>query len=114
MRCIPNLKRLTNKDSIFWFDLCGWRLTDDQALKMVYIRQKSRADANHESTPRIKHEIDTHKLPTPSRTVFTQEQNELFVQQVFQESQGLEGEVLYYHILGLNEYATENNLKSLS
>ena len=24
LRCIPNIHRLTEEDSIFWFDLCGW------------------------------------------------------------------------------------------
>ena len=24
LRCIPNLHRITEEDSIFWFDLCGW------------------------------------------------------------------------------------------
>ena len=24
LRCIPNIQRLTEEDSIFWFDLCGW------------------------------------------------------------------------------------------
>ena len=28
--CIPNLQGLTEEDSIFWFDLCGWQLTKDQ------------------------------------------------------------------------------------
>ena len=23
-RCILNLQRITEEDSIFWFDLCGW------------------------------------------------------------------------------------------
>ena len=27
LMCIPNIKRLTKEDSIFWFDLCGWLLT---------------------------------------------------------------------------------------
>ena len=39
-----------------------------------------------------------------------QEQNELFIQQVAQYSQGLEGEVLHYHVLGLNESSTEDYL----
>ena len=30
LRCIPNLQRLTEEDSIFWFYMCGWKLTEDQ------------------------------------------------------------------------------------
>ena len=69
---------------------------------MVFTRLKSRADANPESPPIIKHEINITEVPTPSQTVFSTEQNELFFQHVVQDSYGLEGEVLYYHILGLN------------
>ena len=28
-------------------------------------------------------------------------------------SQGLEGEYLYYHVLGLNEYSTEDDMKKI-
>ena len=28
--CIPNIQRLTDEDSIFWFDMCGWRFIEDQ------------------------------------------------------------------------------------
>ena len=47
--------------------------------------------------------MNIREVRTPSRRVFTQEQNELFVQQVFQYSQDLEGEVLHYRVLCLNE-----------
>ena len=30
LRCISNLKRLTEEDSIFWFDMCGCRFTEKQ------------------------------------------------------------------------------------
>ena len=33
LRCITDLQRLTEEDSIFWFDLCGWKLTDDHDNK---------------------------------------------------------------------------------
>ena len=49
---------------------------------------------------------------TPSTTVFTQEHNELFVQQVVQDSQGLEGEVLNYHVITLKDFSTEDDLKN--
>ena len=74
-RCIPNIKRLTEKDLLFWFDLCGWRLTEDHSLKMVYTRQKARAGANPEYSPRIQHEINIREVQTPSKTVFTPEKN---------------------------------------
>ena len=51
------------------------------------------------------------EVRTPGRTVFTQEQNELFVQRVVQYSQDLGGEVLHHHILCLNESSTEDDLK---
>ena len=111
LRCITNLKILTEKDSIFWFGLRGWQLTEDQALKMVYTRRKARADANPKFTPIIQYDINIREVPTPSRTVFTPGQNESFVQKVVQNAQGLEGEVLYYHILGLNESETYDDLE---
>ena len=79
-----NIQRLTKEDLILWFDMCGWRLTEDHALEMVFTRQKERADANTESPPITHQEINMREVRTPSLTVFTQEQNELFVQQVFQ------------------------------
>ena len=78
---------------------------------MVYTRQKARAEANPESPPRTQHKINIREVQTPNQTVSTPEQNELFIQQVVQDAQGLEGEVSYYHILGLNESATDDDLK---
>ena len=69
-------------------------------------------DANPESPPITQYEINIREVQTPSRTVFTQEHNESFVQNVVQDNQGLEGGVLYYHILGFNESETENDLKN--
>ena len=76
---------------------------------MVYTRQKVRAYVNPEYLPIIQHEINICEVPTPSRTVLTPEQSEFFVQQVLQDNQGLEVEVLYDYILGLNESATEDD-----
>ena len=56
---------------------------------MVYTRLKSRADTNPESPPIIQHEINIPEVPTHTRTVFTQEQNELFIQRVVQDAQVL-------------------------
>ena len=78
---------------------------------MIYTRQKSRAGANPESPRIIQHGINIHEVPTPSRTVFTLEQNELFVQRVVQDAQVLEGGFLCCRIIGLNEYETESYLK---
>ena len=33
---------------MFWFDICGWQLTEDQALKMVYTRRKEKAKGMNE------------------------------------------------------------------
>ena len=75
---------------------------------MVYTRQKSRADSNPESPPRNQHEINIHEIRTHSRTVFTPERNELFVQKFVQDTQGLLIEVLLYHVLCLDESSTED------
>ena len=52
-----------------------------------------------------------HEVRTPSRTVFTQEQNTLLVQQVLQYSQLAEGDELHYHVLGLDESSIEDDMK---
>ena len=78
---------------------------------MVFTRKKARADANPESPRITQPEINIREIFTPSWTVFMQEQNELFVQQVLRYSQDLEGEVLHYHVIGLNESSTYNDLK---
>ena len=69
---------------------------------MIFTRQRARADDNPESTPITQHKINICELRTPSQTVFTQEQNELFFQKVVQDNKGLKGDVFYYHVLGLN------------
>ena len=51
---------------------------------MVFIRQKEKAGANPESPPRTHPGTNIREVRTPSRTVFTQEQNELFFQRVVQ------------------------------
>ena len=79
---------------------------------MVFNIQKPRAGANPESPPRTQPEKNIHELRTPSQTVFTQEQNGLFAQKVVQYSQDLEGEYLHYHVLGLNESSTDDDMKN--
>ena len=57
-----------------WFAI----YSEDHALEMVFARQKTRAGANPESPRRNQLEINIREVRTPSHTVFTQEQNELF------------------------------------
>ena len=78
---------------------------------MVFTRQKSRAGANPQSPPRTQPEIYICEVCTPSRTVFTQEQNKLFVKLVVQYSQEKEGGDFHYRVLGLNESSTEDDTK---
>ena len=78
---------------------------------MVFTRQKSRAGENLESPPISQPGTNIREVRTPSWTVFTQEQNELFVQQVIQYSQEKEGDELNYHVLDLNESSTECYMK---
>ena len=81
---------------------------------MVITRQKSRAGANPQYPPRTHPEKKLREVRTLSRTEFTQEQNELFVQLVVQYSQESGGDDLHYHVIGLNESSTENDMKILS
>ena len=47
----------------------------------------------------------------PRQTVFTQEQNDLFIQLFIQYSQEKKSDELHYHILGLNDSSTEYDMK---
>ena len=78
---------------------------------MIFNRQKSIAGANPESPQRTQPVTTIIEVRTPSQTVFTQEQTELFVQQVVQSSQEKEGEDLHYRVLGLNNSSTEDDMK---
>ena len=78
---------------------------------MIFIRQKAIAGANPEYSPRTQPGTNIREVRTPSNTVFMQEQNELFVQRVVQYSQLKKGDDLHYHVLGLNEFSTEDDLK---
>ena len=61
---------------------------------MVYTRRKNaKADAN------------------PSKTVFSKEQNDLFIQNVQEYSLYEKGEILNLFVLGLNESSTEEDTK---
>ena len=63
---------------------------------MVYTRQKNtKSDAN------------------PSKTVFSKEQNDLFIQNVQEYSIYEKGEILNLFVLGLNESSTEDNMKKI-
>ena len=61
---------------------------------MVYSRQKNaKADAN------------------PSKTVFSKEHNDLFIQKVQEYSLYAKGEILNLFVLGLNKYSTVEDIK---
>ena len=74
---------------------------------MVFPRQKSRAGANTQYSPRAQPENNICEVRTTIWTVSTQEQNELFGQHVVQYCQEKEGEYLHYHVLCLNASSTE-------
>ena len=76
--------------------------SEDHTLDMVFTRQKSRLGKNPESPPRTRPETNIREVRTPSRKVFTQEQNEFFIQDVFKYFQDLEGGDLHYNVIGLN------------
>ena len=78
---------------------------------MVFVRQKARSGANPESPPRTYPAKNIREVRTPSRTVFTQKHNELFVEQVLQCSQDVVGDELHFFVLGLNESSTEEDNK---
>ena len=78
---------------------------------MAFTRKKARAGANTETPPTNQPGTIIREVCTPSRTVFTQEHNELFIQQVFQYSQVAEGDEFYYHVLGLNDSSIEDDMK---
>ena len=78
---------------------------------MVFTRQKARVGENPESPSRNQSGTNIREVHTPSRTVFTQEKNELFVQRVVQYFQGKEGDEFHYHILGLDWSSTEDEMK---
>ena len=73
---------------------------------MVFTRQKARAGANPESPSRTQPGKNIREECTTSRTVFTWEQNELFIQRVVQYYQEAEGDELNYLVLGLNDSST--------
>ena len=80
---------------------------------MIFTRQKSRAVENPDSPPRTQSRTNIREVCTPSRKVFTRENNELFIQQVLKYSQDAEGGELHYRVLGLNESSTEDNMKTI-
>ena len=67
--------------------------------------------ANPESPPRTQSGINILEVRTPSWTVFTQEYNQLSVQQVDQYSQEKGGDEFHCHILGLDGSSTEYYIK---
>ena len=80
---------------------------------MVFTRQKSRSVANPESPARTQPETNIREGRNPIWTVFTREQNELFIKQVRKYSQEEKGDELHYHVLGLNDYSTEDDMRKV-
>ena len=78
---------------------------------MVFTRQKVISGEHPESPPRTQSGTNIREVRTPSRTVFTQEHNELFIQQVVQYSQEAEVDELNYFVLGLNKASIEDDTK---
>ena len=66
---------------------------------MVFTRQKSRAGANPKAPTRTRPATNIRELRTPSQTVFTQKQKELFIEQVLQCSQDVTGNELHFLFL---------------
>ena len=77
---------------------------------MVFNRQKARGGANPESPARTKPGTNIREGGNPRQTVFTWEQNDLFVQQVLKCSQEKKSDELHYRVLGLNESSTDDDI----
>ena len=78
---------------------------------MVFTRQKARASENTEFPARTQPGKNIREGINPGRPVFTQEQNDLFIQQVHQYSQENKIDEVHYHVLGLNKSSTEDDMK---
>ena len=79
---------------------------------MVFTRQKERSGANPESPARTQPGTNIREVLTPRRTVFTQEQSELFIQRGIQYSQEEKGDKFHYLVLGLNDFSTDDDMKN--
>ena len=78
---------------------------------MLFTRQKPREGANKEYPARTLPGTNIREESNPRQTVFTQEHNYLFIQRVLQYYQEEKGNELNYHVLGLNESSTEDDMK---
>ena len=78
---------------------------------MVFTRKKAWTGANPESPARTQPVTNIHKERNPRQTVFTREHNDLFIQRVLQYYQEKKSDEFHYHVLGLNESSTENDMK---
>ena len=81
---------------------------------MVFTRQKARSGANPESPPRTRPGTNIRELHTHIQTVFTKEENEIFIQRVLQYSQEANGGELHYLVPGLNYSSTDDDMRILS
>ena len=78
---------------------------------MLFTRQKARAGVNQESPARTQPVTNIHEGSNPRWSVFTREQNGSFILLFLQFSQENESDELHYHVLGLNEFSTEDDMK---
>ena len=81
-------------------------------MEILFTRQKAIAGANPEFPARTQPVTNIPGVRTLRRTVFTQEQNEIFIQEVLQYSQEEKCDELHYHVIGLNESSTEDDMKN--
>ena len=118
----PTLDNNTGSESTFQRqeqvrdDKTGLYHATDHIVRIMHWRQylpekKAIAGANPESPPRTQPETNICEVRTPSRTVFPQERNKLFFQRVIQYNQEMEVGDLHYHVLGLNDSETEDDMK---
>ena len=79
---------------------------------MILTRQKARAGTNPESPARTQPVTNIREVRNPVRTVFTQEQNDLLIQQLLQYCQEEKSDELHYLVIGLNQSSTEDDMKT--
>ena len=80
---------------------------------MVFTRKKARAGENTESPARTQPGTNICEGINPGRKVSTQEHNYFFIQRVLQYFQEEKIDELHFHVLGLNESSTEDDMKKV-
>ena len=84
--------------------------SEDNALYIVFSRQKVIAGANLESPSRTQLDSNIRKLSLPVGQYSHRSGMNVFLQ-VVQYSQGLEGKNVQYRVLGFNETLSEDGMK---